>query len=412
MLLPTSINVREQANFSQKDDRFLPVEVVVMHNGYNRNGSYFSDEDIKRAEWSLKDIPIRGFIKSNEDGDLDFDNHNISVVSHNNTIKIEQLCQSLGNIPATNNLRYIDKETNSGLKTYVVVDGYLWTRYLNDGYDILMSSGTKSVSMEIEIDDGIYNDEDGTFHITDYRYLGVVILGDDVMPGMEGARITIAGDEIGNYSEKKEEKENMGNKNKYDSEVEEEIKEEQLQGEEIKEEQVEEPELEVTPEVKSEEDNTEEVTPEEAEVEESKDEKLVPKVTNKVKHIDALELAEKVKAMESELNELRVYKEKAEAEKIEQEKEVRQAQIDELFNHYSKFNVDLSKLKDDVGEKSIDDIKAEIALALVDSLDSKFSSKKDQPNIADNDNFNIVEDIEQREDNPYGKFGLKLTKRS
>lgn len=107
-----------------------------------------------------------------------------------------------------------------------------------------------------------------------------------------------------------------------------------------------------------------------------------------------------------------MYKEKAEAEKIEQEKEVRQAQIDELFNHYSKFNVDLSKLKDDVGEKSIDDIKAEIALALVDSLDSKFSSKKDQPNIADNDNFNIVEDIEQREDNPYGKFGLKLTKRS
>ena len=72
--------------FSTYDDRFIPAEIVVMHSGINKNQSLFTEESIASSSWSLTDIPILGFIKSINDKEHDFDEHNIEVVMSNDDI--------------------------------------------------------------------------------------------------------------------------------------------------------------------------------------------------------------------------------------------------------------------------------------------------------------------------------------
>ena len=75
-------------------------------------------------------------------------------------------------------------------RTYLCATGYIWKRYANEGLDILMQSEQKGTSMEIEIYDGRKDKIDGLYDITDYGFLGVTCLGDDVESGMYDTTIT------------------------------------------------------------------------------------------------------------------------------------------------------------------------------------------------------------------------------
>ena len=51
-----------------------------MHDGINYNGSKFTLQDMKRAEESVKNIPILGYVLRDTDGNLDdFDGHNMET---------------------------------------------------------------------------------------------------------------------------------------------------------------------------------------------------------------------------------------------------------------------------------------------------------------------------------------------
>ena len=47
--------------------------------------------------------------------------------------------------------------------------------------------------MEILVDDGNYNANIDIYEITKYRYLGVTVLGTDVLPAMSGAKMDVVG---------------------------------------------------------------------------------------------------------------------------------------------------------------------------------------------------------------------------
>lgn len=169
------------------DNSLLPTTIKVMHEGVNLNKSSFSEEAIKNAAESLKNKPILGYIKKVDGSDeIDFAGHEFEIVINENGVDVEYLGRPLGVIPETNSYQIVEEDD----KKYVVCGGYFWREYLNKAYKILKDNPEKSVSMEIAIDE--YEvDDDGIIHIKAYRYLGVVVLGDDVLPGMEGAKLNV-----------------------------------------------------------------------------------------------------------------------------------------------------------------------------------------------------------------------------
>ena len=92
----------------------------------------------------------------------------------------------IGVIPTETEITYEEMDG----RTYLCATGYIWRRYANEGFDILMQSEQKGTSMEIEIYEGKKDKEDGLYDITDYGFLGVTCLGDDVESGMYDTTIT------------------------------------------------------------------------------------------------------------------------------------------------------------------------------------------------------------------------------
>jgi hypothetical protein len=84
-----------------------------MHNGKNPNQSHFSDEAIERASWSLSNIPLLANVVEDENGNLDFGAHDITIEMNKmseDSLKIIYKEIPIGIIPETNNYEY--KEYN------------------------------------------------------------------------------------------------------------------------------------------------------------------------------------------------------------------------------------------------------------------------------------------------------------
>jgi hypothetical protein len=189
----------EQQEFT--DERFLKLKIYVMHDGVNLNNSNFSMDAIESAKNSIKNIPILAFVKELDGEDQkDFAGHEMEMIFKNDEFSFKYLGRPIGVIPAdTNNYRYEVIED----KTYVVVDGYVWKDYANDALDILERDEMKSQSMEITIDSCSFTD-DGICDISNYKYTGVCLLGDDVIPAMEMARAEVATQQVFNKNKFKE----------------------------------------------------------------------------------------------------------------------------------------------------------------------------------------------------------------
>ena len=186
--VPVKYNTSETL---QADDIKIPVEILVMHDQVNLNKSNFDfavvDADITKE--SLKNIPILGYIKKVDGSDSkDFAGHEMEVVFKDGEFNITYLERPIGVIPESNNYEYVEKDG----KQYVKVIGYIWQDYLNDGYEILQESPNKSVSMEIVVD-AYEVRKDGIVDIKAYRYTGITVLGDNVLPGMQGANMQVIG---------------------------------------------------------------------------------------------------------------------------------------------------------------------------------------------------------------------------
>ena len=178
----------EQTGF--QDERFTKVRVKVMHNGLNLNDSNFSDESIGKASPSLRNIPLLAFVKKTDgSGEADFAGHEFEFKITEDGIKYVYLGRPIGMIPETNNYSY--EEDEEGVK-FVSADAYIWNQYANEALDIIQRDGGKSVSMEISVDNYEVDDKAGVMDITDFKYTGIAILGDDVQPAMRNARLDLA----------------------------------------------------------------------------------------------------------------------------------------------------------------------------------------------------------------------------
>lgn len=178
--------------YSKSNKNLIKCTIYVMHTGENLNYSSFSEESVLKAKESLKNVPILANIKHDEDrnptdfGGHDMDLHIIERANGDCEFKTVYIEKPVGVIPETNNYRI---ETLENGEKWVVVEGYIWKEY-SDSHELLTRTD-KKVSMEISVGGG-YFDDNFMYHIEDYEYLGVTILGDDCPPAMgENATISL-----------------------------------------------------------------------------------------------------------------------------------------------------------------------------------------------------------------------------
>ena len=356
--IPCSANA-----YSLEDDsNLMKVKITVMHDGINYNGSKFTLQDMKRAEESVKNIPILGYVLRDTDGNLDdFDGHNMEtrIKDSDKGFEIETyyLEKPIGVVPESCNPRY---EEIDGLN-HLIVDGYIWKSYSNGSYKLIENSSFKGVSMEIEVLDGNWNELENVYDITDYRYTGITVLGDMVEPAMgDTCRIqkySACADykdaladiyrEIYSLERKEDNMEEVKEEVVVETQQEPEI-EEVVESEETKEEVVEAEEVTQTEEI------VEEVeTPEETEVvEEVKEEsetldvfaELLEEVPGTLKEVADM-ITEKFSMINEELKTLREFKSKIDLEELK-------GQVDEISNKYD-LDVDTTELKEKAKTKDI-----------------------------------------------------------
>lgn len=356
--IPCSANA-----YSLEDDsNLMKVKITVMHDGINYNGSKFTLQDMKRAEESVKNIPILGYVLRDTDGNLDdFDGHNMEtrIKDGDKGFEIETyyLEKPIGVVPESCNPRY---EEIDGLN-HLIVDGYIWKSYSNGSYKLIENSSFKGVSMEIEVLDGNWNELENVYDITDYRYTGITVLGDMVEPAMGDTckiqKYSACADykdaladiyrEIYSLERKEDNMEEVKEEVVVETQQEPEI-EEVVESEETKEEVVEVEEVTQTEEI------VEEVeTPEETEVvEEVKEEsetldvfaELLEEVPGTLKEVADM-ITEKFSMINEELKTLREFKSKIDLEELK-------GQVDEISNKYD-LDVDTTELKEKAITKDI-----------------------------------------------------------
>ena len=182
----------QMSTYSEDDSNLLKVRIKFNKTGGNYNYTKFTKEALVDAEPTLKNIPILAYIKCTDEelDKYDFDGHNVmtKIVESPNGYKVEfkYLERPIGVIPESNNVTYEESEDG---EEYCSCDGYIWKTYANEGYEIIKMAEQKSVSMEIREREGHYDDEDDLYEISKFKYLGITVLGDDVMPAIEGANL-------------------------------------------------------------------------------------------------------------------------------------------------------------------------------------------------------------------------------
>ncbi len=188
------------AKYPTVNTNLTPVKLTLMHDMTNRNMSNIGLDKMKEAEESLKNKPILAYINRDEFGGVDFAGHemelSIDLENDEEPIKVTYLEVPVGIIPESTKIEYYSKDG----KTYMTCTGYIYTEYSNETLDLISETSGKCVSVELAVHSGELND-DGIFDIQEFSFLGVTILSDNLIPGMdENCRIELFGD-LAEYEE-------------------------------------------------------------------------------------------------------------------------------------------------------------------------------------------------------------------
>lgn len=308
-----SVQVPGNLNFSDKeDDDLLYTTVKVCHTLLNRNGSYISEDNMKKAMPTLKYKPLLASIIEDENGELDFNGHDMVI---NDDGSVDYIEKQIGTFTVDDPYLKYDEDQD---KTYVMATAVIPREYTPASSIIERKNGTK-VSCELRINEMQYNGKEKYLELTDFVFSGVCCLGESVGEGMLGSRLDITDFSTENNSLCYEENNKLvevleklnttlsnfqidNNQRKEEAEVDKEI------FEQVTEEVVEETAEETTEEVT--EESTEEVIVTEEESEETTEETPEVVVTEEVVEVVeevAEETAEEIEQFEQVKNLVRTF---------------------------------------------------------------------------------------------------------
>lgn len=164
----------------------------VCYPGQNRNGSFIDKEDLTRCVKTLFYVPVVGNYKRDIE---DFGGHDVELVTGlDGTLRLVNKTQPVGVVPADANV-FFDTvvDENGEEKEYLFVDVLLWKR--QEAYKKIKEEGVISHSMEITVKSG--ETIDGVFHIYDFEFTALCLLGAAVEPCFEDSALEVfSGDDF------------------------------------------------------------------------------------------------------------------------------------------------------------------------------------------------------------------------
>lgn len=190
----------------KEDDSLMFVRVKVCHTLLNRNKSFISEDNMKKAMPTLKYKPLLASIVEDANGELDFNGHDMNIVEdEDGNTSIEYIEKQVGTF--TNDDPYLEYDEKND-KTYVIATAAIPRDYTKAAEIIERKNGTK-VSCELQIDSMSFNAKEKYLELIDFIFTGVACLGESVKEGMAGSRLDIVDFSTQNNSLKYEEDTNL-----------------------------------------------------------------------------------------------------------------------------------------------------------------------------------------------------------
>ena len=171
-------------------------EIKVLYVGENRNQSYITKEVATEMAKTLRGAPIVGYYKEEQ---KDFRDHGEKMILDDEGIKFECLTKPYGFVAPDARVWFQKfKETddfgNEVEREYLMTTGYLWTGQYEEAKLAVEEGRPQSMELDEETLDGHWSTNSKTgmdfFIINDAIFSKLCILGEDVEPCFEGARIT------------------------------------------------------------------------------------------------------------------------------------------------------------------------------------------------------------------------------
>ena len=167
------------------------IKVCYVGDTPNRNGSIITKEVAREMANSLPGSPIVGFYNENKG---DFEGHNQSIEISGNTMRIRDTTQPYGFVDLGAKVWFQDFLDDGIVHTYLVTEGYLWTGQFPEAKRILERGNNQSMELDENSLDGSWTIDDKSgmefFIINEAIISKLCILGEDVEPCFEGARIS------------------------------------------------------------------------------------------------------------------------------------------------------------------------------------------------------------------------------
>ena len=171
-------------------------EIKVLYLGENRNHSYITKEVASDMAKTLRGAPIVGYYKEDKE---DFADHGERVIFDDEGVKFECLTKPYGFVDPNSEVWFqkfedTDDFGNTTTREYLMATGFLWTEQYEECKSVLEKGKNQSMELDEKTLDGHWSTNSKTgmdfFIINDAIFSKLCILGDDVEPCFEGARIT------------------------------------------------------------------------------------------------------------------------------------------------------------------------------------------------------------------------------
>lgn len=183
MLSPISIEsvARFSVDKTFDSEKFIKMELLVMHDKKNLNNCSFDEKGMKAAKSSIYNIPILGYVTKDKDGNYDFNGHNRHIeVQKNKKKKIVYDELPIGLVPESAKYEIVDIDNYKWVKT----ECFIWKDYSNYAEDIIIDKKEIPLSMEIFADKFTYDQTSKDFDISNFRYRAITFLGNSSKPAM------------------------------------------------------------------------------------------------------------------------------------------------------------------------------------------------------------------------------------
>lgn len=182
-------NVKIEFSLSEDNFKLLEndgycsiAEIDFLHLGTNRNNCNISQECVEKSLNSFYNKPLLAILNNDFIPSMSTD-----FVEHARKEEETKRFVAFGTIPESSTFSFVTRDNG---KTYLNAKVVIWKNYFPIIMNILKNrGGSTKVSIELAVIDGKQDDTTGILDIYEFRLLSCVMLGADIMEGIEGSHL-------------------------------------------------------------------------------------------------------------------------------------------------------------------------------------------------------------------------------